>query len=83
VRTLKVYAFASRIVRDEHHDLGIVHEGMDDPATLFAGYRSVDLDDRLVAPKGLRIRRRTSRQRVARGAHAAPIPLKSKAAPTN
>jgi hypothetical protein len=53
VRTLKVYAFASRIVRDEHHDLGIVHEGMDDPATLFAGYRSVDLDDRLVAPKAI------------------------------
>jgi hypothetical protein len=45
VRTLKVYAFASRIVRDEHHDLGIVHEGMDDSTALFAGDRSRNLDE--------------------------------------
>jgi hypothetical protein len=44
---LKVDALPGCVVGHEHEDRGVVHEGLDDAATVVSGHPSVDLDDRL------------------------------------
>ena len=48
VGTLQVHALARGVVGDEDQHLGIVHEGVNDPAALLAGHRAVDLYHGLV-----------------------------------
>jgi hypothetical protein len=42
-----------RIVREEHQNLVLIHEGMDDTTTFFTGYRGVDLDNGFVTPEAV------------------------------